>query len=154
MRHRANMSGPPGRFDRSSPFLKASCCVAIRSKQRWPGSKRVLVSIVRVAVFSPSSRSPSLIPPLIPCPVPLFPGQLLWSLPLWLRCAALHVCLHHARSEEGQLDRHRRRGPSVSAYSYKHGSPRTASSPLRETKPVSGQPTKVPLKANLRTRAR
>jgi hypothetical protein len=125
-----------------------------------------LVSIVRVAVFSPSSLSPLCSPH---SSVPCSSGLVLVPLPLLLptkkkkkslRSAALHVCLHNARSEKrsrtGVEDPRPRLRPlaMVPEYSYRHGSLEDRTPALaREQSLCVRQPTKVPTNTNLRTRA-
>ena len=147
----------PGRFDRSSAISrKPQSCVAIRSKPDGQGPKGFGVdgSRSRVSVFSPSSRSP-----LCSCsPHSIVSSSSYPPLPAKEKSLqALHVYLHHARSdsEGGQPYRHGRReaprphlqampyhGSMVPEDSYRHGS--LHAQPWRErAKAVSGSPLKA-----------
>jgi len=99
-------SWPPSRFDRSSANSeKASSLCRNSIKEKWPGSKKGLVSIVRVARLSAPHRAPLLscaplsCAPLIPrpsaCSSALVLRLLLLPLPKKKNSAALHVHLQY-----------------------------------------------------------
>ncbi|KAE9381552.1 hypothetical protein N431DRAFT_506075, partial [Stipitochalara longipes BDJ] len=101
----------PGRFDRSSAISQKPKGASQFDRSQMARVQKGLVSIVRVCVFSPSSRSP-LSAPLIP----LSPSSCSCRCYCCCYCcckrkksAGLHVHLHHARSEEGQPYRHWRK---------------------------------------------
>jgi hypothetical protein len=148
------------------PILKSLLLRRNSIETRWPGSKRVWCRLFALPSSAPH-RSP-LSAPLIP----VFHAPLVW---FWspsrcccrrkrkkksLRSAALHVCLHNARSEKrsrtGVEDPRPRLRPlaMVPEYSYRHGSLEDRTPALaREQSLCVRQPTKVPTNTNLRTRA-
>lgn len=105
----------PGRFDRSSANSEKPLAASQFDRNKVARVQKGLVSIARVCRLQPLIALPSLLPSF-QCSMPVWSssGPLLLLLPLLplllllqpkkkrksLRSAALHVCLHDARSEK------------------------------------------------------